>query len=201
MCLISMRSLVRARSARHREPLVLGGHERSASANQHRRSEAVHRLDLGRRSSPALGSNPTSSASSTSAFAGCVDRWSALGPLPVRQGSRPPTPAPPARRFQPGSRRRTPGAPVDRATCGRPAGSWSWGGSSSGPGPLRTAAPAQSSRSRPTSWGRASVGRRQRPPRRRGARAGSRLDQRCANRPPRVLAALDCAEPAGADGR
>jgi hypothetical protein len=34
--------------------------ERSTSANQHRGSEALHRLDLGRRSSPALGSNPTS---------------------------------------------------------------------------------------------------------------------------------------------
>jgi hypothetical protein len=52
--------LVRAGSVGHREPLVLGGHERSTSANQHRRSEALHRLDLGRRSSPALGSNPTS---------------------------------------------------------------------------------------------------------------------------------------------
>ena len=52
--------LVRAGSAWHREPLVPGGHERSTSANQHRRSAADHRLDLGRRSSPALGSNPSS---------------------------------------------------------------------------------------------------------------------------------------------
>jgi len=51
--------LVRAGSARHQEPLVLGGHERSTSANQHRRSEAVHHLDLERRSSPTLGSNPS----------------------------------------------------------------------------------------------------------------------------------------------
>jgi hypothetical protein len=51
--------LVRAGSARHREPLVLTGHERSASANLHRRSKAAHRHNLGRRSSPALGSNPT----------------------------------------------------------------------------------------------------------------------------------------------
>jgi hypothetical protein len=41
-------ALVRAGSVRHQEPLVLGGHERSPSANQHRRSETVHRLDLGR---------------------------------------------------------------------------------------------------------------------------------------------------------
>jgi hypothetical protein len=54
--------LVRAGSARHKEPLVLGGHERSLSANENRRSEAVHRHYLGRRSSPELGSNPTSSA-------------------------------------------------------------------------------------------------------------------------------------------
>jgi hypothetical protein len=45
------------------EPLVLGGHERSTSANQDRRSEADHRLDLGRRSSPALGSNPSARSS------------------------------------------------------------------------------------------------------------------------------------------
>jgi hypothetical protein len=50
--------LVFVGSARHKEPLVLGGHERSTSGNQHRRSEAVHRLDLVWRSSPALGSNP-----------------------------------------------------------------------------------------------------------------------------------------------
>jgi hypothetical protein len=48
--------LVRAGSAGHREPLVSGGQERSTSANQHRRSQAVHRHDLGRRSSPAQGS-------------------------------------------------------------------------------------------------------------------------------------------------
>jgi hypothetical protein len=66
--------LVRIGSARHREPLVLGGHERSASANQRRRSEAIHRYDLGRRSSPALGSNPTSSASTTSGFGESYDR-------------------------------------------------------------------------------------------------------------------------------
>jgi hypothetical protein len=59
ICLPRMRSLVRTGSARHREPLVLGGHERSASANEHRRSESIHRSNLGRRSSPALGSNPT----------------------------------------------------------------------------------------------------------------------------------------------
>jgi hypothetical protein len=51
---------VRAGSARHPEPLVLGGHQRSRSASKNRRSQGVHRHDLGRRSSPALGSNPTS---------------------------------------------------------------------------------------------------------------------------------------------
>src|SRR5829696_3313025 len=50
---------VRAGSARHREPLVLGGHQRSRSASKNRRSQCIHRHDLGRRSSPALGSNPT----------------------------------------------------------------------------------------------------------------------------------------------
>jgi hypothetical protein len=53
-------ALVRAGSARHQESLVSGGHERSPSANQHRRSETVHRFDQGRRSSTGLGSNPTS---------------------------------------------------------------------------------------------------------------------------------------------
>jgi hypothetical protein len=50
---------------------------------------------------------------------------------------------------------------------------------SSGRGPLRMAAPAQSLRSWPRSWGRAFVGRRRRRPGRRGARTGSQLDQRC----------------------
>ena len=62
--------LVRAGSARHQEPLVSGGHERSASANPLRRSEAVHRLDLGWRSSPALGSNPISRLPLTAAAGG-----------------------------------------------------------------------------------------------------------------------------------
>ena len=42
---------------------------------------------------------------------------------------------------------------------------WWWAGSSSGPGPPRTAAPARWSRSWPRSWGRACGGR---PPRRAG---------------------------------
>jgi hypothetical protein len=50
--------LVRAGSARHREPLVLGGHERSVSACEDRRSQTIHRHDLGRQSIIALGSNP-----------------------------------------------------------------------------------------------------------------------------------------------
>jgi Single-strand binding protein family len=40
------------------------------------------------------------------------------------------------------------------------AGSWSWVGSSSGAGPLRTAAPDPPSRSWPRSWGQVCGGRR-----------------------------------------
>ena len=70
--------LVRAGSARQQKPLVPGGHERSTSANQHRRSQAVHR-HLERRSNPALGSNPTC----TSALAGffCWLAWKSARPL------------------------------------------------------------------------------------------------------------------------
>jgi hypothetical protein len=50
-------------SARHRKPLVLNGHQRSTSVWQNRRSDAYRRSNLGRRRKPALGSNPTSSAS------------------------------------------------------------------------------------------------------------------------------------------
>jgi Single-strand binding protein family len=52
-----------------------------------------------------------------------------------------------------------------------------WVGSSSGPGPPRTAASDPPWRSWPRSWDRASVGRRQRRPRRRGAPASSQLHQ------------------------
>jgi hypothetical protein len=44
--MVSMGSLVRAGSARHQEPLVLGGHERSLAANENRRSHAYRRSDL-----------------------------------------------------------------------------------------------------------------------------------------------------------
>jgi hypothetical protein len=37
---------VRAGSARHREPLVLGGHQRSRPASENRRSLGIHRYDL-----------------------------------------------------------------------------------------------------------------------------------------------------------
>jgi hypothetical protein len=67
--------LVRAGSARRREPLVLSGHERSTSANQHRRLEVHPRLDLGRRSSPALGSNPTSPAAEHPAHDARASGW------------------------------------------------------------------------------------------------------------------------------
>ena len=38
-------------SARHQEPLVLGGHERSRSASRDRKSQAIHPYDLRRQSS------------------------------------------------------------------------------------------------------------------------------------------------------
>jgi hypothetical protein len=41
----------------------------SRTANENHRSRSVHRSDLDRRRSPALGSNPTSSASATSSSA------------------------------------------------------------------------------------------------------------------------------------
>jgi hypothetical protein len=53
-------TLVRAGSVRHRKPLVLGGHERSRPVYQNRRSHSIHRYDLGRRSSVAPGSSPSS---------------------------------------------------------------------------------------------------------------------------------------------
>ena len=52
-------ALVRAGSVEHRKPLVLDGHERSVAANENRRSHGIHRSDLGRQYSLALGSNPT----------------------------------------------------------------------------------------------------------------------------------------------
>jgi len=51
-------ALVRPGSVRHREPLVLPGHERSRSANENRRSQAIHRSDLERRSSMGPRSSP-----------------------------------------------------------------------------------------------------------------------------------------------
>jgi hypothetical protein len=58
-------AVVRAGSARHQEPLGLGGHERSVSDSPNRRSRAYRCSDLGQRSSPALCSNPTSSGAPT----------------------------------------------------------------------------------------------------------------------------------------
>jgi hypothetical protein len=52
-------ALVCAGSARHQEPLVLGGHERSRPARRDRRSQAVHRYNLRRRSSMGQGLNPS----------------------------------------------------------------------------------------------------------------------------------------------
>jgi hypothetical protein len=50
---------VRAGSAWHREPLVLGGHERSPSGHENRRSHGIHGPDLSWRSSLKPGSNPS----------------------------------------------------------------------------------------------------------------------------------------------
>ena len=50
---------VRGGSAQHREPLVLGGHERSRPACENRRSYSIQSSDLGRRSRMGPGSNPT----------------------------------------------------------------------------------------------------------------------------------------------
>jgi ketosteroid isomerase-like protein len=64
-CFPSSRQLmapVRAGSARHQEPLVPCGHERSPSVSRDRRSRAVHRYDLGRRSIMGPGSNLSASA-------------------------------------------------------------------------------------------------------------------------------------------
>jgi hypothetical protein len=52
-------TLVRAGSARLREPLHLGGHQRSRRTRKNRRSCGIHRYDLGRRSSTGQGSNPS----------------------------------------------------------------------------------------------------------------------------------------------
>jgi hypothetical protein len=51
---------VRAGSAQHQEPMVLGGHERAVSANKNRRSQGIHRSHLGRHNSLVPGSSPSS---------------------------------------------------------------------------------------------------------------------------------------------
>ena len=54
--------LVRAGSAWHQKPQVPNGHERSPSANEHRRSRAVHHSNLGVRSTIGQGSSPSPSS-------------------------------------------------------------------------------------------------------------------------------------------
>jgi hypothetical protein len=54
-------TLVRAGSARHREPLVLGGHERARPVCENHRPQGIHASDLGQRNKAGPGSNPTSS--------------------------------------------------------------------------------------------------------------------------------------------
>ena len=48
----------RAGSVRHREPLVLGGHDRSRPANESRRSHSIYRRDLGSGTSTGPGPSP-----------------------------------------------------------------------------------------------------------------------------------------------
>jgi hypothetical protein len=55
-------ALVRAGSARHQKPLVVGGHERSRPACHNPRSQHIHSQDQGGRGIEAPGSNPTSSS-------------------------------------------------------------------------------------------------------------------------------------------
>jgi hypothetical protein len=52
--------LVRTRSARHQEPLVPRGHERSCSDSADHRSQALHRHDLGRPEQHWIGFEPLS---------------------------------------------------------------------------------------------------------------------------------------------
>jgi hypothetical protein len=56
-------TMVRSGSARHQTPLVPGGHERSRPANHNRRSQGIHRHDLGRRNGTGPGSSPSSGTS------------------------------------------------------------------------------------------------------------------------------------------
>jgi hypothetical protein len=52
--------LVRTGSAKHRKPLVLGGHDRSAAVNENRTSDGQWRSDLAQRISLGPGSSPSS---------------------------------------------------------------------------------------------------------------------------------------------
>jgi hypothetical protein len=62
--------LVRAGSARLREPLVPGGHKRSRPVCHNRRSQGIQAKGLGRRNGAGPGSNPSSSAASRVQTAG-----------------------------------------------------------------------------------------------------------------------------------
>ena len=55
---VSVLTLVRARSARHREPLVRGGHERSPQVRTNPSSPCYHPWDLGQPTTAREGSNP-----------------------------------------------------------------------------------------------------------------------------------------------
>jgi hypothetical protein len=54
--------LVRAGSARHRQPLALGGHKRAQPVRRNRSSLGLHRYNLQRRNRVGPGSNPISYA-------------------------------------------------------------------------------------------------------------------------------------------
>jgi hypothetical protein len=77
--------LGRAGSARHREPLVLDGHERARSAYEGRRSQHIHASDLGRESSSGPGSSPHPAAASPPGSLP-TRRWSPRTGLTLRAG-------------------------------------------------------------------------------------------------------------------
>jgi hypothetical protein len=64
-------ALVRAGSVRHREPLVLGGHEQSRPVDENRRSAHLHVQVLGKHSTATAGSSPPPPAQRSQA----VTRW------------------------------------------------------------------------------------------------------------------------------
>jgi hypothetical protein len=77
--------LVRAGSARHWEPLVLGGHERSRWVCKNRTSYGIYRSDLARERSMGPGSSPPPSCREPSGLLP-TRRWSPKTSLTLRSG-------------------------------------------------------------------------------------------------------------------